>query len=69
MVLKDASGPRGAVVKVLVTRYGLEWGRLRAGERMGSESWREIMRIRDEVSGLRDDWFGESATRKVRDGT
>jgi hypothetical protein len=35
---------------------------------MGSAWWREIVRIRDGVGGLRHGWFGESVTMKVEGG-
>ena len=47
----------------------MEHGRLREGGRMGSAWWREIVRIRDGVGGVRDGWFGEGVARKVGDGT
>ncbi|KAK2395676.1 hypothetical protein QL285_057389 [Trifolium repens] len=53
----------------LVARYGMEHGRVRDGGRMGSAWWREIVRIRDGVGGIRDGWFGECVSRKVGDGT
>jgi hypothetical protein len=59
----------GLWFRVLVARYGLEHGRLREGGRMGSAWWREIVRIRDGVGGVRDGWFGEGVVRKVGDGT
>ncbi|KAK2396169.1 hypothetical protein QL285_057836 [Trifolium repens] len=59
----------GLWFRVLVARYGLEHGRLREGGRGGSAWWREIVRIRDGVGGLRDGWFGESVTRRVGDGS
>jgi hypothetical protein len=52
-----------------VPRYGLERGRSREGGRDGSAWWREIVRIKDGVGGIRDGWFGESVTRKVGDRT
>jgi hypothetical protein len=45
--------------------YGLERGRLREGGKDGSAWWREIVRIKDGVGGIRDGWFGKSVTRKV----
>jgi hypothetical protein len=59
----------GLWFRVLVARYGLEHGRLREGGRGGSAWWREIVRIRDGVGGIRDGWFGESVTRRVGDGS
>ncbi|KAK2370537.1 hypothetical protein QL285_083581 [Trifolium repens] len=59
----------GLWFRVLAARYGLEGGRVRTGGRVGSAWWREIVRIRDGGSGLRDGWFGESVTRKVGDGS
>ena len=54
---------------MLVARYGMEHGRVREGGRMGSAWWREIVRIKDGVGGIRDAWFGECVSRKVGDGT
>jgi hypothetical protein len=48
--------------------YGLERGRLREGGKDGSAWWREIVRIKDGVGGIRDGWFGKSVTRKVGTG-
>ncbi|KAK2387235.1 hypothetical protein QL285_061035 [Trifolium repens] len=59
----------GLWFRVLEARYGVEHGRLREGGRMGSAWWREIVRIRDGVGGVRDRWFGEGVVRKVGDGT
>jgi hypothetical protein len=36
---------------------------------MGSAWWREIVKIRDGVGGLRDDWFRERVTGNVGDET
>jgi hypothetical protein len=55
--------------RVLATRYGMEFGRLKNGGRTGSAWWREIVRIRDGTGGLREGWFRESVTRTVGDGT
>jgi hypothetical protein len=59
----------GLWFRVLEARYGMEHGRLMAGGRLGSAWWREIVRFRDGVGGIRDDWFGECVMRKVGDGT
>jgi hypothetical protein len=59
----------GLWFRVLVARYGMERGRLGEGGRTGSAWWREIVRIRDGVGGVRDGWFGEGVARKVGDGT
>ncbi|KAK2430956.1 hypothetical protein QL285_029238 [Trifolium repens] len=55
----------GLWFRVLVARDGMEQGRLREGGRMGSAWWREIVRIRDGVGGIRDAWFRECVSRKV----
>jgi hypothetical protein len=59
----------GLWFRVLTARYGVEHGRLREGGRTGSAWWREIVRIRDGVGGIRDGWFGEGVVRRVGDGT
>jgi hypothetical protein len=47
----------------------MDRGRLREGGRMGSAWWREIVRIKDGVGGLRYGWFGDCVVRKVGDET
>jgi hypothetical protein len=49
MTLVDGAG---LWYKVLAARYGVERGRLRAGEKSGSSWWREIVRMRDGVDSL-----------------
>lgn len=56
-------------VLTLATLYGMERGSLREGGRRRSSWWREIVRIRDGVEGLRGGWFGECVTKKVGDGS
>jgi hypothetical protein len=58
---------RGALwFRFLAAHYWVDRGRLREG---GSVWWREIVRIRDGVGGLRDGWFKECVLRWVEDGT
>jgi hypothetical protein len=42
---------------------------VREGGRRGSAWWREMVRIRDGVGGLRGGWFRESVAKKVGDGS
>ncbi|KAK2433359.1 hypothetical protein QL285_018637 [Trifolium repens] len=58
----------GLWFRVLAARYGVEGGRVRAGDRGGSLWWREIVRIREggELGGR---WFEEHICRKVGDGS
>ncbi|GAU16278.1 hypothetical protein TSUD_299100 [Trifolium subterraneum] len=57
----------GLWYRVLVARYGVERGRLRAGGRRGSSWWREIVRIRDSEGGIRGAWVGKNVSKKVGD--
>jgi len=53
---------------VLVARYDEEAGRLEVGGRSVSSWWREISKIRDEVVGDDEGWFGEGVSKVVGDG-
>jgi hypothetical protein len=59
----------GMWFRVLPARYAVEGGRVREGGRRGSAWWREMVRIRDGVGGLRGGWFRESVAKKVGDGS
>jgi hypothetical protein len=68
VVLEDAGGQRLHVVSGTSSPLWDGAGQVEGG-RMSSTWWREIVRIRDGVGGLSDNWFGESVTRKVGDGS
>ncbi|WJX73507.1 hypothetical protein P8452_57279 [Trifolium repens] len=55
--------------KAPAARYWVKMGRLGDGGRGGSSWWRKIVRIREGVCGIGGDWFGESVTRRVGDGS
>ncbi|PNX63657.1 cysteine-rich receptor-like protein kinase, partial [Trifolium pratense] len=55
--------------RVLVARYGLEGGSLRAGGQRGSVWWRELVRIREGVGEPGGSWFSEHVSRRVGDGS
>ncbi|CAJ2644440.1 unnamed protein product [Trifolium pratense] len=59
----------GLWFRVLVARYGLEGGSLRAGGQRGSVWWRELVRIREGDGELGGSWFREQVSRRVGDGT
>ncbi|PNX93679.1 receptor-like kinase [Trifolium pratense] len=59
----------GLWFRVLEARYGLEGGRVKAGDSRGSSWWREIARIMDGGRGSTGGWFGESISKTVGDGS
>ncbi|CAJ2637040.1 unnamed protein product [Trifolium pratense] len=59
----------GLWFRVLVARYGLEGGSLRAGGQRGSVWWRELVRIREGVGEPGGSWFSEHVSRRVGDGS
>ncbi|MCH79613.1 cysteine-rich receptor-like protein kinase, partial [Trifolium medium] len=58
----------GLWYKVLAARYGESGGRLVAGDRRGSQWWREVARIRDGENSIEGGWFAESIVRRVGNG-
>ncbi|PNX65413.1 alpha-1,6-xylosyltransferase, partial [Trifolium pratense] len=54
----------GLWFRVLVARYGLEGGSLRADGQRGSVWWRELVRIREGVGEPGGSWFRENVTRR-----
>ncbi|MCH82482.1 cysteine-rich receptor-like protein kinase, partial [Trifolium medium] len=58
----------GLWYRVLVARYGEVAGRLVAGDRRGSQWWREVAKIRDGVNGNEGGWFAEGVARRVGSG-
>jgi len=53
--------------RILVARYGEEYGRFEGGGRSCSLCWREVAKIRDGVGGDGGGWFEECVARKVGD--
>ncbi|MCI20652.1 receptor-like kinase, partial [Trifolium medium] len=59
----------GLWFRVLAARYGVERGSLKEGGRGGSSWWREIVKIRDGIGGLRGGWFGECVSKTNKSST
>ncbi|CAJ2636627.1 unnamed protein product [Trifolium pratense] len=69
LLLFESMSGGGLWFRVLEARYGLEEGRVKAGDSRGSSWWREIAKIKDRGRGSAGEWFGESISKKVGDGS